>query len=126
MPYKVATGHDVALLDLDDIDPQPHSSGIQYTESHTAASGAVNVQGPYVELEWDALEDADMYDDVLALFGLDDARYAEVTVYIRDERWEWVRKNGVALLPLIGSEARWERPFPRDIVITVRNLEDVS
>lgn len=124
--YRVATGHDVALESLSDIDPQPSSPGIEYTGTSEAASGAVSKQGPFVRLKFSVLEDATMYDSILTQFGLDAADYANVTVYVRDERWQWVRKNGRALLPLIGSEATWEQYFPRNITIIVRNLEDPS
>ncbi len=122
--YRVATGHDVVLGSLTVLDPQPRSTGIQVLERSYAASAAVVDQGIYTEFIWDVLETDVKYRSILADFGLSaSVRFADVTVYLRNQVWEYVRYNGVAVRPLQGQQARWELPFPRDIKILVRNLE---
>jgi hypothetical protein len=123
--YRVADGHDVALGSLAVISPQPRSEGVRVTRRSYAADGTPVDEGRYVELEWSALEGVTEYNAILAAFGLDDALSNEVTVYVRDERRAWARLNGRALLPEAGREMRW-RYFPRDVVITVRDLEAAS
>lgn len=123
--YRVADGHDVALGSLTVIDPQPRSDGIQVTRRLFAASGAVIEQGKYVELRWDALLSVSEYQTVLSAFGVQSALTNDVTVYVRDEAFDFVRMNGTAIRPRPGSDVFW-RFFPRRIVILVRDLEAAS
>lgn len=124
--YKAAVGHNVAEISLTPLDPQPRSMGIRPTRRAHPISGKSYEDALYVELEYSVLEDADQYEDVLEYFGLDDADEENVTVYVRDERWQWVRKNGIAHRPEIGKDARWQDYFPRNIVILITDLEDPS
>lgn len=124
--YRAKTGTGVALESLTVLSPQPRSVGLQYTRRSYAADGSVVQEGPYVDLVWDVLDDATAYTAILTVFGLHNATQAAVTVYIRNERYAWVRYNGVALLPEVGSDASWQRFFLRDVRIVVRNLEVVT
>lgn len=121
--YKASTGHNVAEIDLDDLDPQPRSTGIQSTRRVGAASGTDYEDAEYVEMEYTALESAAAYQNVLADWGLSSALTANVTVYVRDATWAWVRKNGIAHRPQMGRDARWVDYFPRNITILVTDLE---
>lgn len=124
--YKVGLGWNVPLGSLTTIVPQPHCEGIKYARTTYTASGGVVREGPYVELVWAALGDASMYQSLLNQFGLQSATTSQVTVYIRDERWQDVRKNGVALLPVVGDSLHWRDLFPRDVVILIRDLQDAT
>lgn len=120
--YKVGLGWNVPEANMSIVSPQPSCEGIKYTRVTYTASGAVVREGPYVELVWSSLGNAATYQSLLAQFGLSSATSSQVTVIIRDERWNAVRMNGIALLPTIGEEATWHDFFPRDVVIVVRNL----
>jgi hypothetical protein len=122
--YKVAIGTDVALVDLDTLTPQPASEGIRVTRRTSGADGAVYDEGRYVELVWNVLQDATMYQALLTQFGLSAASFAAVTVYVRSEVYAWVRVNGIAVRPELGRDARWNNAFPRSITILVKNLEE--
>lgn len=124
--YRAATGADVALGSLTVLDPQPRSAGIQYTRVTNAASGVVYKEAPFVVLEWSALEDKAEYQTILGVFGLSSAQSAAVTVYVRDENWDYVRMNGRAVKPSIGETGEWSNYFPRDIRIIVKNLTVAS
>jgi len=126
MTYKVADGSDVALVSLTDLDPQPMSEGIKPTRRTHTASGAVYDDGEYVELEWNVMESVTQYQAVLTAFGLLTALTNAVTVYVRDDTWTFVRKNGVAVRPEMGKESRWSNFFARNITILIRDLEDAS
>lgn len=122
--YRVAVGHNEALVDLEVLDPQPRSTGIQATSRTHAASGDIYDDAEYVILEYDFLETAAEYVGILTDFGLQTVKTAEVTVYVRDDIYGWVRKNGRAVRPDQGRDARWEKFFPRSIEILVRDLEN--
>ncbi len=122
--YRVADGSDVALGSLTVLDPQPRSPGIQYARQTFAADGTPVNEGPFVLLIWSTISNAN-YDTIMSNFGLTSADSNDVTVYVRDENWDYVRKNGKAIKPRIGEERDWDI-FPRDMVILVRDLEDAS
>lgn len=122
MPYLVKENHDVALESLVAIDPQPRTVGYQYTRRQFAASGDIINEAPFVEYQWDMIETAAQYQALLAQFGLDTATTADVSVYIQDERYNWVVRNGVAVLPFVGSDIARENYFIRNVTILVKNL----
>lgn len=124
--YRVAAGHDVALVSLTVLDPQPRSTGIQVTRRSHGADGSVYDEGEYVELVWDFFEDAAAYQAMLATFNLDGDLAADVTVYVRDDQFNFVRKNGIAVRPELGRDGRWENYFLRDVTILVKHLEDAA
>jgi hypothetical protein len=120
--YRVSTLPSQPLVNLGLIVPQPKSDGIQYARREFVAGGLLVREGAFIRLRWDVLRDGVLYRDLLNQFGLltDTTRY--LTVYVRDENWNWVRCNGRAVKPV----QRWERFFPRGIEILVRGLEVLS
>lgn len=123
--YRVADGHDVALVNLDDIDPQPRSTGIQSARRTYAADGSVYDEGQYIELEFPSILTASEYQSMLSQMGVEDVLTNDVTVYVRDETFAWVRKNGVAVRPEPGQDVRW-LTAPRGITLLIRDLEDAT
>lgn len=119
--YMVKVGHDQPLVDL--VVVKARSAGIQYTRRVEVISGKIYEDAPFVELEITALEDAAMYLTELTKFGLNDANQENVTIYVRDDRWQWVRVNGIAKKPQMGRDARWKDGFPSSIVVLVTDLE---
>src|SRR5690348_281709 len=117
--YAVGIGHDVDLGDLNDLDPQPASTGIQVTRRNRAASGTISEDGLYLILEWTLLEDEDEYQSVLEDFDLMDNDFADVTVYARDSRWNWGSYNGTAEYPEQGRDVKWDNFFPRNLRLLV-------
>jgi len=127
--YRVADGHDVILGSLTVIDPQPRSEGVKATRRSYGAGGAVYDEGRYVELEWSAVATKTQYTTILAYFGLNGLPLTytnDVTVYVRDELFGYIRMNGTAVLPEVGRDVRWRNYFPRDVVILVKNLVNSS
>lgn len=122
--YKVALGHDVASLDLDLVDPQPTSDGIQVTRRTFSGNGTVYDQGRYIELRWSVIEDEAEYNDLLQQFGIDGGDLtADVTISVPDDDYQYNRFNGIAVRPQLGQDARRRDYFIREMVIVVRNLE---
>ena len=124
--YRVADSHDVALVDLNVLDPQPRSEGIKPTRRTFGGDGTPYDEGRYVELLYSVVSSVTEYQTILDAFGVQTAGSNEVTVYVRDETFAWTRKNGLAIRPQPGQDVRWTNFFPRDVVILVRDLADTS
>jgi len=124
--YKVKTGTNQALVDLVDVSPQPKSIGIQQTRRTYGGDGTPRTVGPFVELEFNFLPDVTTYQAVLTQFGINSSLTANVTVYVRDGTWTWVRMNGKAVQPEPGKDMTWDQYFPRRITILIKNLETAS
>lgn len=124
--YRVADGHDVALISLTVLDPQPRSEGIKPTRRTFGGDGTPYDEGKYVELLYSMVSSATEYQDILDDFGVKTAGSNEVTVYVRDETFAWTRQNGLAIRPQPGQDVRWSNYFPRDVAILVRDLADAS
>lgn len=45
-----------------------------------------------------------------------------MTIYARNQRYAWVRFNGLAILPEVGRDVTWTNYFARGISIIVRDL----
>lgn len=120
--YRVAVGHDVVLGSLVDVTPQPSTEGIKTVRRTYAADGTVHEDGKYIELDFNVLGNVAMYQSVLTAFGVKDVLTEDVTVYIRNEVFDWVRMNGTAVRPEVGQDVQWRRYFPRNITILVKNL----
>ena len=125
MTYRVADGHDVALVSLNVLDPQPRSEGIKPTRRTFGGDGTPYDEGKYVELLYSVVSSVTEYQAILDAFGVKSAGSNEVTVYVRDETFAWTRKNGLAIRPQPGQDVRWSF-FPRDVVILIRDLADAS
>jgi hypothetical protein len=124
--YRVADGFNVALGSLAVLSPQPASPGIEYTRQDFAADGTPINEGPFVELVWNTLGTKAQYQTILTAFGLLSADSNDVTVYVRNDVYDFVRMNGKAIKPNPGAGVQWQRPFPRNITILVRDLEAAS
>ena len=77
-------------------------------------------------LIWDVVENKTQYQSILTTFGLLSADSNDVTVYVRDENFDYVRTNGKAIKPLPGTGVEYKSYFIRDFTILIRDLEDVS
>lgn len=124
MAYLVKTGHGVAFLSLVAMAPQPRTDvTIRPIQRSYSASGAVHETGPHIELLWSMLETATEYTTLLAQFGLSaTVLNANVTVYVPNSVYTFARYNGVAHLPLQGSDIKRTDYFIRDVIILVKNL----
>lgn len=120
--YKVKTGHDQALVDLVDMNPQPSTIGLEYAREQYAASGVVVQELPFVRLNWSMFETVTEYTTLLSQFGLSSATTSEVSVYIQDERFGWVLRNAIAVLPMIGQQGSRTNYFLRDFSILLTRL----
>lgn len=116
--YRVKLAHNQALGTLTVLNPQPQSRGVQATVEDYFASGATTERGLYVELFWGHFESALQYQNVISSFSLTLNKSANVTIYCRDQLYNWHLYNGVAIRP----QANWDNFFPRDVTILVRNL----
>jgi len=119
--YRVKTGHDQALIDLEVCDPQPASIGLEYTRVSYGADGVTHREGPFVRLRYSVLP-TDDYTSVLDQFGLADAETALVTLYAEDEQYGPQRYNGRAIRPVLGRDGGRRQYFLRDVTILVRDL----
>ncbi len=122
--YKIADGFNVALGSMTDINPQPRSDGIRIGRRVYTASGLVVDEALYIELMYDVLTVA-VYQNLLSQFGLSAAKYNNVTVYVPDDTYTFVRMNGTIIRPQPGSDVR-RNIFLRDVMFLVRNLEPAS
>ena len=118
MSYLIAEGHNVALVDLVAISPQPASPGVKATRRTFSADGAIHDEGLYIALEWSVVEDATALNDLFAQFGLDSATTANVTVYCPNQLHAFTRYNGVAQRPEVGRQSY----FLRDVQIVIKGL----
>lgn len=116
------TGHNVALVSLVNVVPQPHSTGIECTRRSYAADGSVLDEGRFIHLEFDLVQGPTMYVALLTLFGVNNNLTCAVTVLIPDERLAFIRYNGTAVRPSPGKDMRQTRFFPRNITILVKDL----
>lgn len=123
--YGVADGHNQGSA-TSAISPQPRCEGIQVTRRNFAADGSVIDEAEYVEFIFDLVGSVSEYQSILTQFGILNAKTNEVTIDVRDATFANVEKNGLAIQPRIGHDVRWQRYFPRDIVILVRDLEDTQ
>lgn len=117
--YRVGLGPNVPLASLVKLKPQPRSTGTQYASEDYSGNGIVIRQGLYIELIYDLLPNKTVYQAVLTDFGLESDTQSTITLYARDEIFDSVRFVGVAIRPMVS----WERFYPRDITILVRQLE---
>lgn len=122
MPYLVAAGHDEPLEDLDPIIGQCSTEGLQYERRQYAASGAVIDELPFVEFNFSTLI-VSRYQALLTQFGLLTAKTAPVSVYVQDENYDWILRNGTAVKPLIGTDGKRTNYFLRDFTILVHSLQ---
>lgn len=123
--YSVGSGHDVALVDLDLLVPQPHSEGIKPARRTHSLDGSIHEEAWYIELIWDTVGwNAIRYRSILSQFGLTNSYISPVTIYVPGIDYQYTRFNGTAIRPEVGEDVRRQRIFMRDIVVLVRDLEE--
>lgn len=123
--YLIALGHNVALLDMDAIDPQPRNGEVIATIRSYSDGGARDTV-LHCAPTWDVLETPEQYQALLEQFGLLDATTALVTFYTRTETFAWNRYNGTAIQPELGKDGGWANFFPRNFTIYIRDLAEVT
>jgi hypothetical protein len=126
---KVGTGHNVPLVNLSAI--KCRHDPVAPVDREYSVNGNVNDLGLYTCFHFDFAEDEDEYDGtILYSFFLDTDNgkhdHYDVTVYVRNTRMQWQRFNGVAQLPEMGQDAKWENFFPRGIAVYVVDLEPLE
>lgn len=122
----VGIGHDIVLGLLEVIRPIPQHGSIQIAERNYGIAPAVHDQGNFVVLHWDVINQESDYINILDLFGLLVDKTSNVTVYVKNERFQWTLYNGTAFLPEIGQDAKWSNYFIRDLNLYVCDLETFS
>lgn len=120
--YRAALGHDIALVSLTVLNPQPTSGGIIPTQRTYGISGKAHEMAPHAILEWSMVKDATQYDTILDFFGLAAALNAPVTVYLRNHLFVYARYNATAYRPLIGTDAAWANYWLRNVRVVLTNL----
>lgn len=131
MTYRVGIGHDIALASLTTLEPQPRNGEVKEAE-RTYSDGGVGNKGLTCAFVWDAFESPEQYQAILEAFGLLDAdtgdlsTTTDVTIYTRNEVWDWARYNGTAILPELGRDGEWRDYFPRNFRIIIRDLEQIA
>lgn len=124
--YKAADGHNIVLGSLIDLDPQPATVGIQSTRRVHSGSGSVLDEGKYIELKWNTLGTVAQYQAILTALGISSALTNEITIYVQDETFAWVRMNGTAVRPEQGRGVQRRMPFVYNITILVKDLVAAS
>lgn len=120
--YRIAAGHDVALVSLTVLSPQPRSEGVKVIERTYGLSGSVHEHGLYIELNYDYLATPTDYQVLLALMGVNTVLYAPVTLYAWRKDYDYQRYNGIAVRPQIGQEAAYSRHRIRGVTFLIKNL----
>jgi hypothetical protein len=124
--YRAFAGHDVALGSLTVLTPQPRSRGLQVTERTYGLSGSANEQGTYIELIYDFINTNTDYQVLLALFGVNTALYADVTIYVPRTDYDYARFNAVAHRPRIGQDGEHSNYFLRNFTFLFTHCSILS
>jgi hypothetical protein len=124
--YRAKALHDIALVSLTTLSPQPRSVGVQAVERSYGLSGAVQEQGLYIELVYDYIETPTEYAALLTLLGLTSVLFAPVTIYAWSSAYGDVRYNATAVRPQIGQDAGWTNYFLRNVTFLFKDLEALS
>lgn len=124
--YRVALGHDIPYENLNVIDPQPRGDLAAPVVRNYGIDGSIHQQGLYACWHWDFVESYTQYLAILTYFGLETTADNSnlVTIYTRNERSGYIRYNGIALAPEVGSDIKWENFFLRDLKIYIVDLEE--
>lgn len=124
--YRVAWGHDAAYIDMDKIVPEPKASFVEPVEVNQGITGASHLQGYYLPLKWDMIEDEDTYIDLLILFNLSTNQEAEITIHAQNLRGYWFKFNATAHLPIPGVDFKRERGFIRDLTMHITDMVEIA
>lgn len=121
--YRVATGWNTPLVDLDRIEPQPRGNPAAPVERNYSITGDIHDDGLFMELNWDYIEEEQEYIDLLTLFGVHIQKSSEITIYARSPIFIFTRYNGIAQQPEGMSEVKRSNFFIRDLTIRITHLE---
>ena len=119
--YRIYPGYDAALISLQKFNPQCRSEGVRATRRDFMGNGSYIDQGLYVELSWSLLPKS-AYLGILTLCQLDVFGQRSVTVYCRNDLYDYHRYNGQAIRP----QPTWRNSFARDVVLLIRDLELIA
>lgn len=128
LDYRVGIGHDLELASTDVILQQPkvESGAVKPVDVQYGVSGTHHKQGEYVCFIFDSIESPDLFQDILAQFGVDDQETEDVTIYAWNDRLFWRHYNGKAHRPIPGEDYNWENFFLRNVRIYVTDLEEIA
>jgi hypothetical protein len=121
--YSLADTHNVALVSLSVISPQPRGEPVAPIQRNFAISSIPHDHGKFAVWHWSMLETEAAYLTLLTTLGLHNASYNDVTIYTRNERMVWTRYNARATLPLMGDDVKWQDFFVRGLSVTFTRLE---
>lgn len=122
--YQIAIGHDVALVDLDLLVPQPRSGIVKATRRTTSGNRKILDEGLYLELRYNVLGSPATYSSLLTQFGVNGSNTTrDVTIYGVEYQFAYNRFNGVAVRPQLGEDADYDNFFIRDIIFLITDLE---
>lgn len=122
--YEIGIGYGLGAADIDPIDPQPKSVGIEPTRRTYAADATVYEEKQYAELVWTVIGGGETYYNLLVQFGLESALTSKVTIRLLDNFFRYTLFQGVAIRPEHGKEI--DRSFfPRNIKMVIRDLEQL-
>lgn len=122
MSYLILAGHDQPLEDLLPVVGQCSSIGLQYTRRQFAASGIVVDELPFIELNFSTLN-ITRYQALLTQTGLLVATTGPVSVYIPDQNFNWILRNGTAVKPEIGTDGQRTNYWLKDFTFLVKSLQ---
>jgi hypothetical protein len=105
--YLLETGHGVALVDLDALDPQPRTDAtVRPIQRNDSASGLIHEIGLYIVLQYSTLN-VTKYQSLLTQMGLSATVTAnQVTIYVPNQIYTWARYNAIVRLPEQGVDVR--------------------
>ena len=120
--YAVKAGWNATLTAADRVSPQPFSPGIKASRRTLMGDGSILDQGAYAEWIYSVIESSEQLLAILTPMGLNSQKSNRVTVYTRDDMYNYHTYNAVAQRP----PASWENYFARDVVIIFANLRYIS
>lgn len=126
MEVKIADGHNIALLSLVAVDPQPEAQPVQFVQMRYGLSGVPHFQGGFCLWRHMVLEDEDQVLAVLTQYGLHNADYNDVTIYTPDPRTQMARYNARVVLYEPGTDLNWNDFSPRGLVVHFTRLERLA
>jgi len=121
--YRIATGHDVALVSLTVLTPQPEGRPMRATQRTYGLSRDVYDIAPYCEWIFRSIPNQAAYGALLTTLGLATLSNAAVTIYTRNQRLVYQRFNAEVVLPQMGTDGDWSNVFLRGITFRFTELE---
>lgn len=120
-------GHDIALVSLLPIYGSPRADPAAPTQREYSVTGKPADSGFYTCFHWDFVDSETDYSTIITSFGFAvDPDINDVTVYVRNHRFEWIRFNGSAIYPQMGQDVKYENFFIRNLSLYVVNLVEAS